>query len=92
MHFASNYSTNGRLHLFLLRRHIILTELVCVGAQQSCRPRFQSFVFDKRCIFVQYDLPNARKKIKKICTYENRINFLTKMGTTHGENRNKESG
>ena len=64
MHFASNYCTNGRLILLLIRRHIILdlVDLVGVGAQQSCRPRFQSFVFDERCIFVQYDLPNARKK------------------------------
>ena len=30
MHFGSNYSTNGRLHLFLIRRHIILVDLVCV--------------------------------------------------------------
>ena len=65
MHFASNYSTNGILHLLLIRRHIILVDLVCVGAQQSCRPRFQSFVFDERCIFVQYDLPNANKKDKE---------------------------
>ena len=52
--------------------------MVCVGAQQSCRPRYRSFVFDERCIFVQYDLPNTKKK--KICTYENRINFITKWG------------
>ena len=57
--------------------------MVCVGAQQSCRPRFRSFVFDERCIFVQYDLPNT-KKIKKICTYENRINFITKWGQPMG--------
>ena len=80
MHFASNYSTNGRLHLLLIRRHIILVDKFCVGAQQSCRPRFRSFVFDERCIFVQYDLPNTKKKKKKICTYENRINFITKWG------------
>ena len=92
MHFASNYSTNGRLHLLLIRRRIILVDLVCVGVQQSCRPRFRSFVIDERCTFVQYVLPNANKKIKKICTYENRINFITKMGTTHGEHRNRERG
>ena len=26
MHFTSNYSTNGRLHLLLIRRHIILVD------------------------------------------------------------------
>ena len=62
MHFASNYSTNGRLHLLLIRGHIILVDLVCVGAQQSCRLRYRSFAFDERCIFVQYDLPNAKTK------------------------------
>ena len=36
-------------------------------------------MFDERCIFVQYDLPNTKKR-KKICTYENRINFITKWG------------
>ena len=61
MHFASNYSTNGRLHLLQIRRHIILVDSVCVGAQQSCRPRFRTFVFDERCIFVQYDLPMQEK-------------------------------
>ena len=27
-------------------------------------------MFDERCIFVQYDLPNTKTR-KKICTYEN---------------------
>ena len=56
-----------------------MINFVCVGAQQSCRPRFRSFVLDERCIFVQYDLPNTKKR-KKICTYENIINFITKWG------------
>ena len=64
-------------------------EFVCVCAQQSCRPGFRSFVFDERCIFVQYVLPNAKKNI---CTYENIINFITKMETTHGKHRNRERG
>ena len=67
-------------------------DLVCVGAQQSYRPLIRSFVFDERCIFVQYDLPNARKKIKKICAYENKINFITEMGTIHGEHRYRVRG
>ena len=37
-------------------------------------------MIDERCIFVQYDLPDTQKKIKKIRTYENRINFITKWG------------
>ena len=32
------------------------------------------------------------KKLKKIFIYENRINFLTTMGTNHGEHRYKERG
>ena len=28
MHFTINYSTNGRLHLLLIRRHIIFVDLV----------------------------------------------------------------
>ena len=36
-------------------------------------------MFDEHYIFVQYDLPST-KKIKKICTYEDGINFITKWG------------
>ena len=31
-----------------------------------------------------------QKQNKKTCTYENIINLITKMGTTHGEHRGRE--
>ena len=76
MHFASNFSTNGSLHLLLIRWHIILADLVCVGAQQSCRPRFRSLCKMSVAYLSNTIKQMQEKKIKKICTYENRINFI----------------
>ena len=44
--FASNYSTNGRLHLLLIRRHIILVDLVRVEVLSS----HAGLVFEVLCL------------------------------------------
>ena len=53
-------------------------------------------VFEVLCLMSVAYLSNTiyqiQEKIKKICTYENRINFITKMGTAHEEHRNREGG
>ena len=80
MHFASNYSTNGRLHLLLIRWHMILVDLVPVEVLNS----HAGLVFEVLCILSVAYLSNTiyqmQEKIKKICTYENRINLITKWG------------
>ena len=80
MHFASNYSTNGRLHLLLIRRHIILVDkfgLCWFSAVMQAS--FSNFLCLMSVAYLSNTiLPNTKKK--KICTYENRINFITKWG------------
>ena len=53
-------------------------------------------VFDVLCLmnvaYLSNTINQMQEKIKKICTYENRIIFMTKMGTTHGEHRYRERG
>ena len=58
--------------------------------------RHEGLVFEVLCLMSVAYLTNTiyqmQEKIEKICTHENRINFITKTGTTHGEHRNRERG
>ena len=71
---------------------MILEDLVPVEVLS----RYAGLVFEVLCILSVAYLSNTiyqmQEKIKKICTYENRINFITKMGTTHREHKNREIG
>ena len=54
-------------------------------------------VFEGLCLMSVALLSNTiyqmqEKKIKKICSYKNRINSITKMGTGHGKQSNRERG
>ena len=53
-------------------------------------------VFEVLCLMRVAYLCNTinqkQEKIKKICTYVNKTNFITKMETTNGEHRNRERG
>ena len=54
-------------------------------------------VFEVLCLNSVAHLSNTiyqmqEKNIKKICIYENRIHFITTIGTNHGEHRYMERG
>ena len=53
-------------------------------------------VFDVLCflsvVYMSNTIYQMQEKIRKICTYENRNNLITKIRTTHGEHRYRERG
>ena len=62
MHFTINYSTNGRLHLLLIRRHIIFVDLVGDEVLSSHAVIFfEVLYFDEHYMFVQYVLPSVKE-------------------------------